>query len=186
NKQFAGLSKNAVFATAVVTTFFAPTRRLTICNAGHPRPLIYRGRQRQWDFLHSDESEHQGGPRNLPLGILSISDYDQFDAELEVGDCVVSYTDALIESQDADGQMLGEVGLLRILQLLGDVEPSQMIGVLLGEIESRYPQNLSQDDVTVMLFRVNDRKPHYSVQEKLWALMRLSGAMIRSINPRAE
>src|SRR5215470_4820017 len=83
NKQFAGLSKNAVFATAVVTTFFAPTRTLTICNAGHPRPLIYRASQRQWDFLHSDDHPNlKAGPRNLPPGILSISDYDQFDIEL--------------------------------------------------------------------------------------------------------
>jgi hypothetical protein len=170
-----------------VNTFFAPTRRFTVCNAGHPRPLIYRAAQRQWDFLHSDDHPNpKAGPRNLPLGILSISDYDQFDIELEVGDCVMSYTDALIESQDADGQMLGESGLLRIMQLLGDVEPSEFIGVLLREIRDRYPENLSQDDVTVMLVRVNSRKPHYSLRERLKALMRFAGSMVRAINPRSE
>src|SRR5437867_12927899 len=74
NRQFAELSREARFATAVVTTFFAPTRRLTVCNAGHPRPLIYRAARREWDFLSETESSASAGPRNLPLGILSISD----------------------------------------------------------------------------------------------------------------
>jgi serine phosphatase RsbU (regulator of sigma subunit) len=185
NKQFAELSRQAVFATAVVTTFFEPTRRLTVCNAGHPRPLIYRAAKRQWDFLYQAEPASPG-PRNLPLGILNISDYDQFDLELEVGDCIVSYTDALIESQDADGQMLGEQGLLRIVQLLGEVDAPRFIPMLLGEIADRYPENLAADDVTVMVLRVNERKPGYSFREKMHALLRFSAAVLRSVNPRAE
>jgi sigma-B regulation protein RsbU (phosphoserine phosphatase) len=185
NRQFAELSRQAVFATAVVTTFFAPTRRLTVCNAGHPRPLIYRAAQRRWDFL-SAESDQAAGPRNLPLGILSISDYDQFDVELDAGDCVVSYSDALMESQDADGEMLGEDGVLRIMRLLGDVDAPQLLGALLGEIRERYPQNLSNDDVTVVVLQANNRKPSYSSKEKLGALMRLFGSMIRAVDPRAE
>jgi serine phosphatase RsbU (regulator of sigma subunit) len=185
NRQFTELSRQSVFATAVVTTFFAPTRRLTVCNAGHPRPLIYRAAQRRWDFLNGDV-EAPAGPRNLPLGILSISDYDQFDVELEPGDCVVSYTDALMESQDADGEMLGEDGVLRIMRLLGDVDPPKLPGALLGEIQDRYPQNLSNDDVTVMVLHVNARKPRYTSGEKLKALLRVCGSLIRAVNPRAE
>ena len=36
NRQFAALSRQGAFATAIVTTFFAPSRRLIVCNAGHP------------------------------------------------------------------------------------------------------------------------------------------------------
>ena len=55
----------------------------------------------------------------MPLGIMDLTEYDQFDIELEPGDCLLSYTDALIESRDADGEELGEAGLLRITRLLG-------------------------------------------------------------------
>jgi hypothetical protein len=41
NEQFTALSRHGSFATAVLTTFFAPTRRLSLCNAGHPRPLLF-------------------------------------------------------------------------------------------------------------------------------------------------
>ena len=186
NQQFGGLSRESVFATAVVTTFFAPTGRLSVCNAGHPRPLIYRAARREWTFLSDENAAKAAGPRNLPLGILSISDYDQLDVELEPGDCVVTYSDALMESQDADGEMLGEDGLLRIMRLMGEPDAPRLIATLLAEIADRYPENLSNDDVTVLLLKASEREPAYSLGQKLWAFTRLCGSVIRGINPRAE
>jgi sigma-B regulation protein RsbU (phosphoserine phosphatase) len=186
NQQFAALSRNGSFATAIVTTFFAPSRRLTVCNAGHPRPLLYRSAQRQWELLGHLEPAATSGPSNLPLGILDGSKYEQFDVELEAGDCLVSYTDALIESCDTDGEMLGEDGLLRLMRLLPDVAPEELIETLLSEIARRYPENLSEDDVTVMVMRANGGESHYSFREKLGAFARFAGSLIRSLNPRAE
>ena len=48
NQQFAALSRNGAFATAIVTTFFSPNRRLVLCNAGHPRPILYRASKEEW------------------------------------------------------------------------------------------------------------------------------------------
>jgi serine phosphatase RsbU (regulator of sigma subunit) len=191
NQQFVALSREGTFATAVVTTFFAPSRRFTVCNAGHPRPLMYRAAKRHWDFLGHHSLDQKGSPAgstpgNIPLGLMEISDYEQFDVELETGDCVVSYTDALIESRDADGEMLGEAGVLRIMRLLGDVEPRRLIDKLLAEIAERYPENLSEDDVTVLVVRANGREPRPSLGEKLGALLRLFGSLVAAIHPRAE
>ena len=186
NQQFAELSREGTFATAIVTTFFAPSRRLNVCNAGHPRPLLYRAAKRQWNFLDHDGPAGESAPRNMPLGIFDLTEYDQFDIELESGDCLLSYTDALIESRDADGGMLGEDGLLRIMRLLGSLEPQELIGTLLKEIAERFPENLSEDDVTLLLVRASGSEPCYSLKEKLWALVRLAGSSIRAINPRAE
>ena len=189
NQQFGALSRQGAFATAVVTTFFAPSRRLTICNAGHPRPLLYRAATKQWELLTHQESERPikaAKPRNLPLGILNVTEYEQFDVELELGDCVVSYTDALSESCDTDNEMLGEAGLLRIMRLLGDVEPHALIETFLGEIGQRNPQNLSDDDVTVLVVRANGRVRGYSMAEKLHAAVRFAGSLIRAVNPHAE
>jgi sigma-B regulation protein RsbU (phosphoserine phosphatase) len=186
NQQFAALSREGTFATAIVTTFFAPSRRLNVCNAGHPRPLLYRAAQRQWSFLDHDETAGESAPRNMPLGIFDLTEYDQFDIELESGDCLLSYTDALIESRDADGEMLGEDGLLRITRLLGNLEPQELIDTLVKQIAERFPENLSEDDVTLLLVRASGSEPHYSLKEKLWALIRLAGSSIRAINPRAE
>jgi hypothetical protein len=185
NQQFAALSEAGTFATAVVATFFAPTQRLIVCNAGHPRPLLYQAAKRQWTFLGA-EAPNDEAPNNIPLGIIDVTEYEQFDVELESGDCILSYTDALIESRDADGEMLGEAGLLRIMRLLGDVEPQLLTKTLLGEIADRYPDNLTEDDVTVLLVRANGHKPRHSFKDFVWANIRFVGSLIRAINPWAE
>jgi phosphoserine phosphatase RsbU/P len=191
NQQFAALSKGGVFATAVVATFFEPTRRLIVCNAGHPRPLLYRAARQRWDFLghgvpDQPAAKKNAGPSNLPLGMLEISEYDQFDLELEPGDCLLSYTDALMESNDASGDMLGEHGVLRILRLVGGADPSTLIEKLLTEIRERFPANLTEDDVTVLLVRANGLKASYPLGARLKAMGRFAGSLIRSLNPSAE
>jgi serine phosphatase RsbU (regulator of sigma subunit) len=186
NQQFTALSQTGSFATAVVTTFFAPSRRLIVCNAGHPRPFLYRAAQRQWDFVGNDGPDERPGPRNIPLGLFDVAEYEHFDVELQSGDCLLSYTDALIEARDADGEMLGEPGLLRIMRLLGEAEPEKLIEALLGEIAERYPGNLSDDDVTLLLVRANGQEPGYSFREKLGAFRRFCNSLIGAINPRGE
>jgi len=178
NQQFTALSQQGSFATAVITTFFAPSRRLTVCNAGHPRPLLYREAHRQWTFAGEHGTDDRRTPGNVPLGLFDVTEYEQFDVELEPGDCLLSFTDALIESRDADGEMLGEDGLLRIVRVLGDVETQKLIETLLDEIEKRYPENLSEDDVTVLVVRANGRRLRFSLREKLRALGRFANALI--------
>src|ERR1700678_4073174 len=151
NDQFTELSSHGRFATAVVTTFFAPSRRLSLCNAGHPRPLLFRAAQNEWSFVGTHEAHTKAPLSDIPLGMFDVADYETIDVELEPGDVMVSYTDALMESCDADGQMLGEAGLLKIIKLLGDVPADKLIAALLREIADRYPENLAADDVTVLV-----------------------------------
>ena len=123
------------------------------------------------------------GRLNLPLGILSITEYEHFEVELEPGDCIVAYTDALIESSDADGEKLGEDGVLRLLKLLGDIKPEKLIDALLGEIAERYPENLSDDDVTVLIVRANGGAQTLTFGVKMRAMARMVSAALRSIYP---
>ena len=182
NQQFSALSKRGMYATAIISTFFAPSRKLTLCNAGHPRPILYRAHQKEWSLLGREEHPHLPGPLNLPLGLLSVTEYEHFDVELEPGDCVVTYTDALIESSDADGEKLGEEGVLRILKLLGDVEPGKLIEALLGEIAERYPENLSDDDA-MLIVRANGGAQTLTLGVKMRAAARMLRSALRSIYP---
>ncbi len=183
NEQFSALSTKGTYASAIVSTFFAPTRRLVLCNAGHPRPILYRVSQKEWSLMGHEGPPHLPGPLNLPLGLMSITEYEHFDVELEPGDCVLTYTDALIESSDADGEMLGEEGVLRILKLLGDVKPEKLIDALLGEIAERYPENLSNDDLTLLIVRANGAAQSFTLGDKMRAAARMAGGAIRSLYP---
>ena len=180
NEHFTALSSNGSFATAVVTTFFAPSRRLSLCNAGHPRPLLYRAATKEWSLVGHHDHHERPPLSDIPLGMFDIADYETIDVNLEPGDVMVSYTDALMESCDADGQMLGEAGLLRIVKLLGDVPADKLINSMVREIADRYPENLAADDVTLLVVRVNDRALKFSLRDKLSAFGRFLLSLVRS------
>jgi phosphoserine phosphatase RsbU/P len=75
---------------------------------------------------------------------------------------------------------------LRILRLIGGVNPETLIEKLLSEIADRYPQNLTEDDVTVLVVRANGNKANYTLGEKLGALVRFAGSLVRALHPKAE
>jgi phosphoserine phosphatase RsbU/P len=186
NRQFSAMSRQGRFATAITTTFFAPSRVLTVCNAGHPPPLLYTASSRSWSILEKLRDDDDDIPRNVPLGIIDLMDYEQFDIELDAGDLVLCYTDALVESRDANGEMFGPAGLLRLAESV-DVQLGEgFIPSLLEKISSRFAGNLSEDDVTVMLIKPNARKPRIRFRQKLGAALRLMGAIVRAVDPRAE
>ncbi len=156
NRQFKAASEAGSFATSVVGTFFGPTRDLTICNAGHPPPLLYSARRRQWSALQQQQRDPQSeSPSNLPLGVLDLSAYEQFETSLSVGDLVLFYSDSLIESRGRDGNMLGTKGLLEVARRLDVTDPSTFVRRLIDEVRSLSPGNLEHDDVTVLLVRPN-------------------------------
>ncbi len=51
NRQFTEMAALRRFATALVVTYLASTNRLTVCNAGHPHPLLYSAATGTWSLL---------------------------------------------------------------------------------------------------------------------------------------
>ena len=182
NQEFVTLSEVGVFATAVVMTFFGPTNSLTLCNAGHPTPLLYRAGEKKWSLLERKDSQSEG-ITNIPLGIDDVTEYEQVAVQLEVGDLVLCYSDSLIESYGADGQMLGEQGLLSIANEVEVTAAPDVTAKLLQTLESRYKGNLQNDDVTVLLFRPNGAALHTPLRDKLLGPFRVVGGLIRSLLP---
>jgi sigma-B regulation protein RsbU (phosphoserine phosphatase) len=186
NAQFASQSKNGTFATAVVTTFFAPTNRLSLCNAGHPPPLIYRAAERAWSYLELVESDDPDAACNLPLGVLDIGDYEQFDVDLQLGDFVLCYTDSLCESHAADGSMLCQGGLLEAANAVPLDDPATYVPRLLAHIGGLREGNLQNDDVTTLLFRPTGSAARTPLKNKLLAPFRVARGILGSIGRRGE
>lgn len=174
NNTFVACSPDGCFATALVSTFFAPTGRLTVCNAGHPQPLWYHASEDRWSLLRQTSTVESAVPNNMPLGIMDLVDYEQTDLELPTGDLMVFYTDALIESRGGDRQMLGEAGLLDVVQRLPRTEPARFIDDLLATLRTLDPANLSADDVTVLLLRPTGHRSGAPLGAKVKALAKLA------------
>jgi hypothetical protein len=164
----------------LVTTFFSPTRSLSVCNAGHPPPLFYNSAERKWSFLQ-EEPATQAYAENVPLGVIDLADYQQFSVELAVGDLVICYTDSLIESKGADGEMLQTAGLMRIVESLDAAKATELIPSLLEAIGSKLEGNLKADDVTVLLFRPNGQAAAAPFRDRLLAPCRILKAALQSL-----
>ncbi len=169
NQQFAELAANHQFATAVVCSFFSPTRRLTLCNAGHPEPLCLQRRDRLWTFISQPSETRELS--DFPLGVLDEASYTQAVLTLSGGDLVLLFSDAFVESVDANGNLLGADGLLTIIRSLESDQPDRFIPALNDAIREQNPNNLSDDDATVLLIRATGTKP--SVKNNLLAPFRL-------------
>lgn len=158
NQQFNDLSDQGGFATALVSTFFSPTMTFSLCNAGHPVPLVYRQQTSQWSGLKNEVSSSEQ-ISDTPLGVVDQAAYGQLDVRLERGDMVLSFSDAVTESQDAYGRMLGEEGLLRLVRELEVHEPEEFIPALVERITALNENNLRQDDVTLLLAQATGGGP---------------------------
>jgi sigma-B regulation protein RsbU (phosphoserine phosphatase) len=152
NRQFTEMAGLRRFATALVVTYLASTNRLSVCNAGHPRPLFYRAATGTWSLLkpHADGADVGG---NLPLGLDLETRYQMFDLTLAPGDRAVFYTDALTEAADESGKLLGETGLLDAASRLDAAvsSPGEIGTCLLRDIERHRGLRQAGDDVTLIV-----------------------------------
>jgi len=159
NRQFGAQTKVGRFATAVVATYLATSDRLTICNAGHPRPLLYRSAARQWSFLMGKDKEGSSGLANLPLGIDDSTRYPQVELALEKGDFLLFYTDALTEAVGVDGRQLGESGLVDRLSALDLHDPTNVAGLVVESLNRYRDGKPAEDDLTFLLLHHNSGRP---------------------------
>lgn len=182
NKTFTEQSAAGIFATAVVCTYYAPRSELSICNAGHPPPMLYRAATGRWELLCGEPPCDPGNasrsesevPANIPLGILDIASYDQMKVKLADGDRVLCYTDSLIEARDAAGEMLGSDGVLAIANRLPDsVSCAGFLERFWLALRERAGDTLLNDDVTLVLITPNRSTRRDTFLNRLYAPFRV-------------
>ncbi|MEW4530520.1 MAG: PP2C family protein-serine/threonine phosphatase [Maioricimonas sp. JB045] len=166
------------FATAVVMTFFSPRRTLTVSSAGHPSPLVYRIETGVWEVF--EDSEKSRPRTGLPLGVSEDAPFGQVTTRLEDGDMLLCYTDSLSEARDRDGNMLGPRGVCSLANTVGNAET--VVSDLMHGIARLSPDNLKDDDVTVLLCRATGSG--VPVMNNLLAPFRLLGGIASNVTSR--
>ncbi|HET6324438.1 MAG TPA: PP2C family protein-serine/threonine phosphatase [Planctomycetaceae bacterium] len=188
NRELAADVDFGRFATALLLTYFAPTRHLIICNAGHGRPLRYSARHEKWESLDLQSADacpslkasrsryHLERLANLPLGVLEPMEYEQLAVELDEGDVVVLFTDAVTEATDLSGHMLGESGLLSLVKNLAPGNVAELGERLVAEIDRRRGKSSDADDQTVIVIkRAETPLPRASLLRTARTLAKLVG-----------
>ncbi|EST19175.1 PP2C family protein-serine/threonine phosphatase [Streptomyces roseochromogenus] len=136
------------FCTGVLCRLDAETGMLHWVNCGHPPPLLIRAERVLAGALDS--------PPQPPIGLagpLAPAARQVHETRLEPGDCVLLYTDGVVEARDADG---AEFGLDRFTDFIirshaAGQRPAEVLRLLIHAILD-YQRNQLRDDVTILLF----------------------------------
>jgi len=133
------------FTTMVSLIFDSRDRSLVYAYAGHPSILCGSPKTGRFSPIRPE-----GQRAGLPLGILhgpEIS-YEQHLAQLERGEVLVVYTDAFSEAI-VDGAMIGEEGLVRILEGAGTLAPDLLKAHLIETVGTNF-----NDDASLLILEV--------------------------------
>ncbi len=178
NRDFDGMTRHGKFATAILATFFPPSRHLIVCNAGHPRPLWYQAARDRWSVLDPRETDAAEDVGNLPLGISDDAPYEQFAVRLARDDLVLVYTDGVTEARTADGKMLGEAGVLDLVRQLDSSDAPRFMSSLRSSLAQAVSESLRADDVTLLLLKATaDQPPRQSITQKLRVTAKMLGLL---------
>src|SRR6516162_437831 len=121
---------------------------LVLARAGHDAPLHFRV---------SDQSVTRINPPGMALGIDSGSVFNRvtsdFRVRLEVGDCLILYTDGVTEALDVNGLEFGISKLIEAVQASAPSGASAILSRITSDLKSfvgGHPQN---DDITLIAIR---------------------------------
>lgn len=151
NEEFAQLSTQGNFATAIIAAYYKPDNSLVLSNAGHPRPLWFRNADKTWLFLDNEIDNTLPGIADVPLGVIEGTTYSQIGINLLPGDLVVIYSDSLIEAENADGQQLYEEGLLNLVASLPTDSGQVLSEAIITAVHDHRGNRPSDDDESVLV-----------------------------------
>jgi serine phosphatase RsbU (regulator of sigma subunit) len=129
-----------------VTCFYAildpKSASLTYANAGHDLP-----------YLHRNGDAEELRARGMPLGMMPGMSYEEREVSLSEGNCVLFYSDGLVEAHNPRGEMFG---FPRLRELVAEhaAEERSLGDFLLEELYSFVGEGWEQeDDITLLTLR---------------------------------
>ncbi len=143
------------FVTLAAAVLDAKEQTLTLVNAGHPAPLIYR---RTTGKVEEATTEDTIG---LPLGVEEAHSYRAHQVQLQPGDCVLLYSDGVTDQLDKQNNQIQQKAIRTALA--EGIHAPQMLGERIVKILKQHASGRAQqDDITLVCFgRTPDSKDEF-------------------------
>jgi serine phosphatase RsbU (regulator of sigma subunit) len=133
-----------MFVTCFYCILEPESGRLIYANAGHDLPYLHR---------RSGDCEELRA-RGMPLGLMPEMSYEEGEVSLREGDCVLFYSDGLVEAHDPQGEMFGFPRLRALISEHAAEERSSLGEYLMEELYSFTGEGWEQeDDITLLTLR---------------------------------
>src|SRR5262249_26573587 len=145
NDELAADNPSCMFVTFLCAVYEPATRRLTLANGGHCRPLLLPA---------------SGPPRwiveqlGTALGFEPGLQFDRLGLELRAGDAVVFYTDGVTEAFDAAAECYGDARLLADAARLAGRDPDAVCAGLLASVREFAGGAPQSDDIAILTLKV--------------------------------
>jgi serine phosphatase RsbU (regulator of sigma subunit) len=172
-ETFTAAAADLGLATALVGSFFSPTRRLVYCNAGTPPPLTRAAGTPQWVSLKGQTASGVAADHATP-GVVARDEYQYGTLTLQTDDLVLMYNESLLEVRLADGRVLGVEGFRDLVQKTDAERPEQVVPAIVKRLENASQQDWNTMDVTMILCRCTATRTTWKAN--LLAPLRLLGS----------
>ncbi len=147
NERLRAARLDARFIAMLFAIYDAPTRRLTIANAGGPYPLLVRDGAVQTMVIEG-----------VPLGLLPAIEYEEITLDLRPGDIVLLASDGIHESENAAQEEFGIERLSALLAGISTQDPGFHVAQKILHATDAHigPGVAPHDDRTLLILRVTD------------------------------
>jgi serine phosphatase RsbU (regulator of sigma subunit) len=141
------LTQAELFVTMFYLQFQPETHRAMFASAGHSPPLLWKG---------ADKSLERLDVEGLIIGVYKEFPYEQAEISLEPGDCLLLYTDGVIEAENAEGEFFGEDRLGQLLLTSNELSPQDLIDHIFDQVRLFTGQHSFLDDVSLVVMKMSE------------------------------
>ncbi len=133
------------FVSLLAAILDPASHTVTLVNAGHPSPLIYRRAARTVEEAICTEAT------GLPLGVDDGFEYTSCQVSLEPGDCLLAFTDGVTEAMDVNDVQLHTQGLYAAVR--GETWSPAALGARVVKVVQEFAAGRGQhDDIALVGF----------------------------------
>ena len=145
NQLIAEDAQPGMFVTVFYGLYNIKSRRLKFTNAGHTLSLLFCPATACCSILFNT---------NLPVGLLSPTNFKDAEIQLQKGDKLILYTDGINEAENNEGEQFGVERLVNIVLEYGTFSPKELQDRIIESVTTFSRGQQQKDDITVMVVQV--------------------------------
>jgi serine phosphatase RsbU (regulator of sigma subunit) len=134
------------FVTLVAAVLDPVTHTVTLVNAGHPAPLLYRRCERKFSKVCPINDDGQS------LGIALGNKYQHLQVTLEIGDSLLLFSDGVTDAQSVANKPFRMKGIHAILEQCPTDTPHALGERLVQAVQLHARGGPQYDDITLICF----------------------------------